>query len=117
MSANAYVIEQEVQYDFDPQCAPEQPRKIEWASSCPSEPADRPIRSNRNCTLNQKLLSLPRFKNVDILDLIRLAEESGLRVSDRASAIAVLVGNDSLDSPKFQLPLVVALGPGMPKYL
>jgi hypothetical protein len=114
----AYAIEAEVEFDFEPRCAPEPERKIQWASSVPDEPEDRPIRSVRDYALSQKLLALPRFKSVDILDLIRLAEDEGkCRVSDRITAIAILVGNESLDAPKFQLPMVVTLGPGMPKYL
>lgn len=104
---------------FDPNCAPQAPRQVEWASSEPSVPADSPMRvrtdgSNRN----QVLLSLPRFRSIDVLDLIRLAEDAGkCRVSDRCSAIAILVGGKPLDSTEFQVPLVLNETPGLPQYL
>lgn len=106
MTFNSYMVE-------------EAPRKVQWASAEPTEPIDRPLRvktdgSNRN----QVLLSLPRFRNIDILDLICMAEEKGkCRVSDRCSAIAVLVGGKPLDSAEFLVPLIVKAAPGMPKYL
>ena len=98
----------------------EVPRKIEWASSQITEPTDKPLRVKLNTdgsNRNQVLLSLPRFKNVDIFDLISLAEEKiKCRVSDRCSAIAVLIGTTSLDSPTLDIPLVLKSAPGLPKY-
>jgi hypothetical protein len=100
---------------YDMWCAPETPRKVEFAGQGPD---NKEYRLHSKATLSQKLLALPRFKSVDILDLISLAEEKcGTRVSDRASAIAVLVGTKALDSAEFQTPLTVAVAPGMPKYL
>jgi hypothetical protein len=74
----------------------------------------------------QTLLNLPRFKNVDIVDLYRLAEEKltytrksgqlhgrtikGVEIADRAFAIAILVGLRSLNDPHFQMPMYVPEG-------
>lgn len=74
----------------------------------------------------QVLLNLPRFRNVDIVDLYRLAEEKltytraagrlvgrtleGVQITDRAFTIAILVGTRSLSDPHFQSPMYVPEG-------
>lgn len=83
----------------------------------PSE--DTPMRLKPE--YQQALLNLPRFKNVDIVDLFQMAQEKltytrrqgwlagkkieGVEITDRAFAIAVLVGLRSLTDPYFQVSL------------
>lgn len=71
----------------------------------------------------QALLALPRFANVSVTDLCRLAKEKltygtasgqtagqvvkGIQTADRASAIAILVGYKRLDDPSFKIPMVI----------
>ncbi len=78
-----------------------------------------------------QLLALPHYANVDIVDLYRLAEEKltfgkasgigsgvplrGIKILDRAFAIAILVGYKKLDDPILQVPMTIGLGKGMPK--
>jgi|SRR5579863_1159966 len=74
----------------------------------------------------EALLSLPKFVNMDIVELYRMAEEkltytkrSGLRsgkvvtgitVTDRAFAIAIIVGCSSLGDPMLQMPTSISFG-------
>jgi len=72
------------------------------------------------------LLSLPRFVDMDIVDLYRMAEEKlvyakgagtlqgtrlrGIQITDRAFAIAIILGCSKIDNPLFQMPTSINFG-------
>jgi hypothetical protein len=95
-----------------------------WASAV-SE-TDQPLKVKAE--IIPVLLSLPRYANMDIVDLCRMAEEKltytkasgtmsgsiakGLPITDRAFAIAIIIGVYGLDNPMFQMPQNINLGIG-----
>lgn len=101
-----------------------------WASSRPEiEPEEnQPVRV---CVeFVDTLKSLPYFQPFEAQDLISMArkkmgyrEESGrqinggIRISDRVTAIAILLGGSSVTNPKFQIPAKINPGVGMPKFV
>jgi len=69
---------------------------------------------------NDALLSLPQFVDLDIVDLYRMAEAKlmykkgsgslqgtplrGIKITDRAFAIAIIIGCSKIDDPILQMP-------------
>jgi len=103
-----------------------------WASSVVKPAEEKGITMQLSPKYREALLGLPRFKNVDIVDLYRMANEkltygkasglrsgtivSGVKILGRAFAIAILVGYKKLDDPLFQIPLVASNASVMPQF-
>jgi len=101
-----------------------------WASS--EKPEDGSMRLKQEYA--EALKNLPRYKDVDIRDLFSMAEEKltygkqsgvrsgktvrGVKVTDKAFAIAILIGVTKLSDPILQMPATVGFGEdGVPKIL
>lgn len=58
--------------------------------------------------IKEIMLNLPRFKSVDVTDLIKMAKlvpgGNKVNVSDRLTAIVLLIGTKKLTDPLFQQP-------------
>ncbi len=59
--------------------------------------------------LQDTMKDLPRFKNVETQDLIRLASQvpggNKVSITDRLTAIVLLLGTKKLDDPSLRIPL------------
>lgn len=102
-----------------------------WASSA-SVVNDQPLQVSPKYV--ETLLNLPRYKNVDITDLFEMAEKEltytksfsarlragqalkGIKIVDRAFAIAILIGYTKLDDPILQVPMVGVEPVVMPRF-
>jgi len=105
-----------------------------WASSVAETEevvGDKPLRVNQKYV--EALLNLPRYKNVDIGDLFAMAQAKlvytkaagqlggqkirGLKIVDRAFAIAFLIGYTKLDDPILQMPMEGVEPVQMPRFV
>ncbi len=100
-----------------------------WASSEKSPEEAGAMQLKKEYT--EALKNLPRYKDVDIVDLFSMAEEKltytkrsgrlsgktikGIKITDKAFAIAILIGLTKLDDPILQMPATISLGDGVPK--
>ncbi len=101
-----------------------------FASSVTEEAGEMPLQVSQKYV--ETLLNLPRYKNVDIGDLFAMAQSTlvytkaagrlsgrklqGLKITDRAFAIALLIGYTPLDSPILQTPMAGVEAVEMPRF-
>ena len=108
--------------NFESQLHPRSSQFYGWATS---ELAPEGALNLRQAYVDA-LLALPKFVDMDIVDLYRMAEEKltytkrsglrsgqmvqGIKIANRAFAIAIIIGCSKIDDPILQMPSSISFG-------
>ncbi len=109
---------------FESQLHPRGSKFYGWATS--ETPAEGAMQLRKEYV--DALLALPKYADMDIVDLYRMAEEKltytkksgvrsgemvrGIQIASRAFAVAIIVGASKIDDPMLQMPDSIDLGDG-----